>query len=379
MAEAKLNVYNLGALGINLVDGPIHMKDGELLQCQNAMAMPIGAQIALVKRPGMDFLATTGAYNRTLKSFLQKAYQERSPVTGSGWSGPARDPTANRVVAVTGSGTNRVITTDDGGATWTPNAGQAANLAWNSVAWAPSLSLFAAVASGASGGTGKVMTSPDGLTWTQRNFATANADWSGIAWSESLGLFIAVSESGVVPTPLETSPDGITWTARTGVQSGWRNVVWEDTPAIFLKMGLRTGGQARFGTSPDGINWTLRSPTMNTLYNDAVWHPTLNLWVAVGNQAIGTHNVAISPDAITWTGVTAIAGADLWCIEYASSLGLLVACSSTSYVFSENAVDWWEAAGTALSPTRGSDLIWDSTLERFSVAAGNGVGYFSLE
>ena len=57
----KLDVYNLGALGVNLVDGPIHMKDGELLQCQNAIASPIGAQVALVKRPGMDKINAVAA------------------------------------------------------------------------------------------------------------------------------------------------------------------------------------------------------------------------------------------------------------------------------------------------------------------------------
>ncbi len=50
---SKLNVYNLGQEGINRVKAPVQVKDGELIQSQNATVKPILAQLALSKRDGM--------------------------------------------------------------------------------------------------------------------------------------------------------------------------------------------------------------------------------------------------------------------------------------------------------------------------------------
>lgn len=61
MPTGNLVVYNLGTFGVNLVDGPIHMKDGELLQCQNAVNEPSDAESALKKRPGMTKVNATTA------------------------------------------------------------------------------------------------------------------------------------------------------------------------------------------------------------------------------------------------------------------------------------------------------------------------------
>lgn len=367
----KVNVYNLGALGVNLVQGHIHMKDGELLQCQNAMASPIGAQVALVKRPGMDLLTAAPANGEILhlQSFLQRAYQGHDALLGQTWRHVRWADAINTFCAVRTSGTNRVITSSDA-LTWTERTA-ALQLSWNSVDWAPSLGLFCACAGGSVGGTDKLMTSPDGITWTIRSAATANADWQGIAWSPTLSLFAVVNETGA--TALNTSPDGITWTSRVGVFGGWRRLVWLPTLNLFLKVGWTNAGTVHFGTSPDGINWTDRTVAGTTLFNDAVYVPSLGLVVAVGNLA--ANSIATSPDAITWTLRTGPTS-NLWSIEYASELGLLVAQGSESYFMSENGIDWWEAAGSALNATRGSDLAWSSDLELFGACGSNGVEAF---
>ena len=75
---------------------------------------------------------------------------------------------------------------------WTIRTSAADN-GWTSVAWAPELGLFAAVA--VSGTGNRVMTSPDGITWTSRTSATDN-NWQGVAWAPELGLFAAVANSG---------------------------------------------------------------------------------------------------------------------------------------------------------------------------------------
>jgi hypothetical protein len=50
---AKLDVYSLGQVGVNRTRSPIQVKDGELLQSQNATVRPVRAQLALTKRDGM--------------------------------------------------------------------------------------------------------------------------------------------------------------------------------------------------------------------------------------------------------------------------------------------------------------------------------------
>lgn len=52
----KLNAYNLGDLGIDLVSSPIHAPDGALLNAQNAAVSQQQGEHALTKRLGMTKL-----------------------------------------------------------------------------------------------------------------------------------------------------------------------------------------------------------------------------------------------------------------------------------------------------------------------------------
>jgi hypothetical protein len=69
----------------------------------------------------------------------------------------------------------------------------AADNNWTSVAWAPELGLFVAVANTGTGD--RVMSSPDGINWTSRSSAADN-NWQSVAWSPELGLFVAVAITG---------------------------------------------------------------------------------------------------------------------------------------------------------------------------------------
>lgn len=57
----KLNVYNLGELGVNTTVSPVHLKDGELTKGQNATYDPSGGEGGLRKRFGMTKLNGTAA------------------------------------------------------------------------------------------------------------------------------------------------------------------------------------------------------------------------------------------------------------------------------------------------------------------------------
>jgi len=57
----KLDVYNLGEVGVDLVESPLHKKDGAFLSAQNAAHKPIEAEGGIVKRRGMTKLNTVTA------------------------------------------------------------------------------------------------------------------------------------------------------------------------------------------------------------------------------------------------------------------------------------------------------------------------------
>lgn len=60
----KLDVYNLGENGVDVVKSPLHQADGDLIQAQNAMPDPAGLEGGIRKRGGMakvNAIALTGS------------------------------------------------------------------------------------------------------------------------------------------------------------------------------------------------------------------------------------------------------------------------------------------------------------------------------
>ena len=207
------------------------------------------------------------------------------------WQSVCWSPELELFVAVSGSGTNRVMTSPHG-INWTSRTAEASD--WRSVCWSPKLGLFVAVGDS---GTNRVMTSPDGINWTAQTAAAAN-DWRSVCWSPELGLFVAVASDGT--NRVMTSPDGINWTPRSAESNRWRSVCW--SPKLGLFVAVAYSGTNRVMTSPDGINWTPRSVEPN-YWRSVCWSPELELFVAVACD--GTNRVMTSPDGINWTPRTA--------------------------------------------------------------------------
>lgn len=65
----KLNVFNLGQLGVDLVDSPIHTADGTLLSCQNAIISTDNDELALRKREGFVKINSIAAAGQILAIF----------------------------------------------------------------------------------------------------------------------------------------------------------------------------------------------------------------------------------------------------------------------------------------------------------------------
>lgn len=259
------------------------------------------------------------------------------------WNSVIWHPAAFLYVAVASTGTNRVITSPDG-ITWTARAhavsstsiyraqayspslgrlvavGDAGSVmysdnatAWTagttisaenylSVAWSPTLSLFAAPAST---GSGSMMTSPDGITWTSRTLPTLiNPQFRCICWSDTLGIFLALTYTdgqGV------TSSDGITWTAVTlSSAAGWTSVVWAEDLGLFVAVA-DSGATARCVTSPDGTTWTDRTVPASA-WASLVWAREAGLLTAVGPNG----SDIVSKDGINWQTLSTPANTGGW-------------------------------------------------------------------
>lgn len=197
------------------------------------------------------------------------------------WSGITWSHEQSLFVAV---GSSRIMTSPDG-TTWTERTTPAGPSSWQSVAWSPSLGLFAAVSYD-----GGVMTSSNGVSWAPRT--SPSHIWQEVTWSPELGRFVAVGTDYTM-----TSVDGLTWT-ETNKAGAWRSIVW--APELSLFVAVADGGSSRVMTSPDGSTWTTRTSTID-FWTSVAWSPELRRFVAVGYNA---NRVMVSADGIVWSDET---------------------------------------------------------------------------
>ena len=189
-------------------------------------------------------------------------------------------------------GAAKMMYSEDRGNTWTNDLTGLAG-SWFSVAWSPTLALFAAV-----GGTDKCATSPDGKTWTSRT-APNSISWTDIVWSDDDALFVAVGQTGTAAQQVMTSADGITWTARTAAQVGtWQCITYSTRLGLYIAGSL----DSKIMTSPDAITWTTRStPAGAGSFRGVADSASVAIAVLCGSDAT---DYATSADGITWTART---------------------------------------------------------------------------
>lgn len=217
-------------------------------------------------------------------------WTQRSTPTASNnfWRGLCYSPELGRFVAVGGvnaAGTSsvRVMTSDDGGETWTlRDTGITGANPWNDVCWAPALNLFIAVRDT---GVDRVMTSPDGITWTARSASSARL-WASVAWSPTLTLAVAAGFNAGGSGRLMTSPDGVNWTDVAVTNRTYANVRWSAALGLFIASAVTANASAGdMLTSPNGTVWTNHeSPAVGTAVD-----PT-------GASSLGGHGLAVSDD-----------------------------------------------------------------------------------
>ena len=248
------------------------------------------------------------------------------------WRSVEWSPELGIFAAVGSGGLTEIVITSPDGINWTsrtaPSVQNAPENIWTSVEWSPELGIFVAVASN---GPIRVMTSEDGINWTARN-APFNSAWTSVEWSPELGIFVAVARFG--DNKVMTSTNGINWTARTVELSDWRSVVWSPELGIFV--AVASSDTNRVMTSPDGINWTAITVEESSWYS-VVWSPELGIFVAVA--IFGDNRVMTSPDGINWTARTAAEQNVWYSVEWSPELGIFVAVaeSGTNLVMTSQA------------------------------------------
>lgn len=61
-----LKAYNIGSLGIDIVNSPLHVADTSLVNCQNGQTSPDDREMAMKKRDGMAKINSIAAAGRLL-------------------------------------------------------------------------------------------------------------------------------------------------------------------------------------------------------------------------------------------------------------------------------------------------------------------------
>lgn len=313
----------------------------------------------------------------------QQAWAVRTAAADNQWYGIAESPDLGLLVAVgiTGTG-NRVMTSRNGGLTWT--IGTCPDQAWRAVEWAATCAnglggygLFVAVSSDGVGT--RVMTSPDGLTWTLRTSA-ADLVWRTLCWapeapngSGGFGLFVAMADSGT-NNRIMTSPDGVTWTTRTAPQDlAWQSVCWSPQERIFCAVAV-SGTGTRVGTSSDGVTWTIQTTPADNNWTSVCWAAECpngfggyGLFVAVassgtGNRVMTSHNgsawvIGVSPADNSWV-----------CVIWAPEVALFIACASsgtlTRLMTSPDGKTWTTRNNSVDNSWR---TLWWSSIMRLAV------------
>jgi hypothetical protein len=300
-----------------------------------------------------------------------RTWVTRASAADNQWLSVAWAPELGLFVAVANSSTgNRVMTSPDG-INWTARTSAADN-EWHSVTWAPELSLFVAVATTGIGN--RVMTSPDGITWTARTSAADNF-WYSVVWAPELGIFVAVALSGT-GNRVMTSPDGVTWTARntTGKDNDWLSIAWAPELGIFAAVAYSGTGN-RVMTSPDGINWTARTSAADNQWRSVAWAPELGLFVAVAASGTG-NRVMTSPDGITWTSRTSAADNQWLSVAWAPELGIFVAVADSGtgnrVMTSPDGINW--TARTSAADNNWFGIRWAPELGIFCAVSYTGTG-----
>jgi hypothetical protein len=257
------------------------------------------------------------------------------------YSAVTYSPQRRQFVAIIYDGINSTynINTSNNGKTWIEQVIPTNTTSWNSVAWSPTLRLYAACAG--DGIQNNFMTSPDGVNWTDRS---QNATvpfygyigYSKIIWSVSSSAFIAIGTDGSDSQNSAYSTNGINWIVNTASATKGRGIAEGDSSlgaGKHVKIYRKTSTQNQASSASDVTStWTGRTASMGGAVYDwsgVAWSPSLALYCGVASSGplnYGCERVILSTDGINWTGYsTGLTNINIADIAWSASLGKFIA------------------------------------------------------
>ncbi len=256
----------------------------------------------------------------------------------------------NNLVAVTSTGTNRVLKITTG---TTVDVAQSEMF---DVAYASGMSKYVAIGRysyGPSDNFFHAATSTDGTSWTyHENATTVDAGTSAIyyntsnlqmAYSSTLNRLVVVGTNVIL-----TSTNGTTWTESRISAKPFVDVIWAGG-SVNKFVAIGEGGL--YSTSSDGINWTHNIHSSEELFETIAYSPTLNKFILKG-----LYNSYSSIDANTFTLMQTIDELPIpnldggrWSdMQWVDEVGQFVAvgyAQSKSLVTSSDGITWTSYTG----------------------------------
>ena len=259
-----------------------------------------------------------GSYNRVMNSPDAVYWSTQSTFNfDNSWNGLIFGTTSSAgtyasgtpiFVAVSTTGTNRIMTSADGN-TWTGQTASVAN-AWSCITYGNTSSAGGTYTSGtpifvavASSGTNRVMTSQNGSTWTTQTGVTFQHNWQSVTYGA--GTFAAVADSS--NNCVMTSTNGSTWTNRStvGFDNSWNSVIYGiPSTGLYADRGVfvavayaGTGNRVMASWDGSGAIWNPISVPADSWYSVAYGQ---GAFMAVSYS--GT--AMVSTDVLTWSFVS---------------------------------------------------------------------------
>lgn len=220
--------------------------------------------------------AGTGGYHFVISSDGDTWYAKAGPTAADGntwnyalWIPPNETVTNGRVILFAMSGVNpRVLYSDDRCESWTSVASAIEYNNWFSADYSPEQGRIVCVAYGGSE-TQRVMTSDNlGASWTAQSCPAQK--WTSVRWISALSLWVACSEDGT--KQIMTSPTGLsgTWTLRDTPVCGSTVVPGTGTDVQTIPYTTQTG----YNYTTLSTDWSLGAIpilTISALTNGHIW------------------------------------------------------------------------------------------------------------
>jgi len=190
------------------------------------------------------------------------------------------------------------------------------------------------------------------LPWTIQTVPGAPSGFSfkQVVWCHGLAEYWAVGSGpgvGTTTNLLYKSADGVTWVnVDPGFQKNHLAIAWsEDLQVICTLSALSfTGGTSTHvitRSDDGGATWTEHdipdgsgaTAANNSQFRGICWAAgTIQKFIAVAQVTANAHQVMTSADGITWANQVAAAARSWTSVEWASSLGLLIATAGSNSV-----------------------------------------------